>query len=131
VVTPFNIAKSYVSHTPTRSPIRLDDSTVIEGEQNMILHFNPQPPNPMVIACVWSHWRIVRGYSQNWTRLTLQHHSWFREHRRSLGQFKTLKICVDGLISQLPAAQEHYVSRQYNHACNANYSEDPSRLPRP
>jgi putative SOS response-associated peptidase YedK len=32
-----------------------------EGEQNMILHFNPQPPNPMVIACVWSHWTGAEG----------------------------------------------------------------------
>jgi putative SOS response-associated peptidase YedK len=32
-----------------------------EDEENMILHFNPQPPNPMVIACVWSHWTGAEG----------------------------------------------------------------------
>jgi putative SOS response-associated peptidase YedK len=30
-------------------------------EQNMVLHFNPQPPNPMVIACVWSLWTGAEG----------------------------------------------------------------------
>ncbi len=22
----------------------------------MVLHFNPQPPAPMIVACLWSHW---------------------------------------------------------------------------
>jgi putative SOS response-associated peptidase YedK len=29
-----------------------------EGEkpQNLVLHFTPNPPQPMLIACLWSHW---------------------------------------------------------------------------
>jgi putative SOS response-associated peptidase YedK len=29
-----------------------------EGEkaQNLVLHFTPTPPQPMLIACLWSHW---------------------------------------------------------------------------
>ena len=28
-----------------------------ETEENVILEFSPTPPQPMLIACVWSHWR--------------------------------------------------------------------------
>lgn len=27
-----------------------------EKEENMVLHFNPQIPEPMTVACLWSHW---------------------------------------------------------------------------
>lgn len=27
-----------------------------EKPENLVLHFNPQPPTQMLIACVWSHW---------------------------------------------------------------------------
>jgi putative SOS response-associated peptidase YedK len=29
-----------------------------EGEQetNTVLHFEPNPPEPMIVACLWSHW---------------------------------------------------------------------------
>jgi putative SOS response-associated peptidase YedK len=27
-----------------------------EKEQNVVLHFTPNPPQPMLIACLWSHW---------------------------------------------------------------------------
>jgi putative SOS response-associated peptidase YedK len=27
-----------------------------EKESNMVLHFNPNPGEPMTIACLWSHW---------------------------------------------------------------------------
>lgn len=27
-----------------------------EREQNVVLHFTPTPPQPMLIACLWSHW---------------------------------------------------------------------------
>jgi putative SOS response-associated peptidase YedK len=28
-----------------------------EKPENIVLHFNPQPPTDMLIACLWSHWR--------------------------------------------------------------------------
>jgi len=28
-----------------------------EKEENMILHFNPQPPHDMYVACLWSYWK--------------------------------------------------------------------------
>ncbi|QSX78078.1 SOS response-associated peptidase family protein [Agrilutibacter solisilvae] len=28
-----------------------------ETEENVILEFSPTPPQPMLVACVWSHWR--------------------------------------------------------------------------
>jgi putative SOS response-associated peptidase YedK len=27
-----------------------------EKEKNLVLHFNPQPPLEMLVACLWSHW---------------------------------------------------------------------------
>jgi len=27
-----------------------------EKEQNLVLHFQPRPANPMIVACLWSHW---------------------------------------------------------------------------
>ena len=27
-----------------------------ETEQNIVLEFTPNPPQPMLIACLWSHW---------------------------------------------------------------------------
>ncbi len=27
-----------------------------EDEKNMVLHFNPHPSAPMIVACLWSHW---------------------------------------------------------------------------
>jgi putative SOS response-associated peptidase YedK len=27
-----------------------------EKEKNLVLHFNPQPPQEMLVACLWSHW---------------------------------------------------------------------------
>jgi putative SOS response-associated peptidase YedK len=27
-----------------------------EGEQNVVLQFTPEPPQPLLIACLWSHW---------------------------------------------------------------------------
>lgn len=28
-----------------------------EKEENIVIHFNPQPPHDMLIACLWSHWQ--------------------------------------------------------------------------
>jgi putative SOS response-associated peptidase YedK len=28
-----------------------------EQPQNLVVHFNPQPPREMLVACLWSHWR--------------------------------------------------------------------------
>ena len=27
-----------------------------EKPKNLVLHFNPQPPLEMLVACLWSHW---------------------------------------------------------------------------
>ncbi|MFL6605693.1 MAG: SOS response-associated peptidase family protein [Steroidobacteraceae bacterium] len=27
-----------------------------EAEANTVLHFQPNPPEPMIVACLWSHW---------------------------------------------------------------------------
>jgi hypothetical protein len=27
-----------------------------EPEANTVLHFQPNPPEPMIVACLWSHW---------------------------------------------------------------------------
>ncbi len=27
-----------------------------EAEMNTVLHFQPNPPDPMIVACLWSHW---------------------------------------------------------------------------
>ena len=27
-----------------------------ENETNTVLHFQPNPPEPMIVACLWSHW---------------------------------------------------------------------------
>jgi putative SOS response-associated peptidase YedK len=27
-----------------------------EKEANTVLHFEPNPPEPMIVACLWSHW---------------------------------------------------------------------------
>jgi putative SOS response-associated peptidase YedK len=27
-----------------------------EKPKNLVLHFNPQPPMEMLVACLWSHW---------------------------------------------------------------------------
>jgi putative SOS response-associated peptidase YedK len=32
-----------------------------EKETNMVLHFNPRNPEPMAVACLWSHWRGEGG----------------------------------------------------------------------
>jgi len=29
-----------------------------EAETNLVLHFNPKPPQPMLVACLWSHWQL-------------------------------------------------------------------------
>src|SRR6202166_5153813 len=39
-----------------------------EPEQNIVLQFTPQPPQAMLIACLWSHWTdpkepAVRGFA--------------------------------------------------------------------
>jgi len=39
-----------------------------EREENVVLHFTPSPPQPMFIACLWSHWTdpkepSVRGFA--------------------------------------------------------------------
>ena len=39
-----------------------------EAPQNVVLHFTPTPPQPMLIACLWSHWTDpkepdLRGYA--------------------------------------------------------------------
>jgi putative SOS response-associated peptidase YedK len=28
-----------------------------EEAKNLVLHFNPQPPREMLVACLWSHWQ--------------------------------------------------------------------------
>ncbi|MHB8743888.1 MAG: SOS response-associated peptidase family protein [Sulfuricaulis sp.] len=28
-----------------------------EKDKNLVLHFNPQPPTQMILACLWSHWQ--------------------------------------------------------------------------
>jgi putative SOS response-associated peptidase YedK len=32
-----------------------------EKEENVILEFSPNPPQPMLVACLWSHWRGSGG----------------------------------------------------------------------
>jgi len=32
-----------------------------EKESNTVLHFKPNPPEPMIVACVWSHWSGNEG----------------------------------------------------------------------
>lgn len=32
-----------------------------EKEENVILEFSPSPPQPMLVACLWSHWRGPGG----------------------------------------------------------------------
>lgn len=32
-----------------------------EDPKNLVLHFNPQPPREMLIACLWSHWQAPNG----------------------------------------------------------------------
>jgi putative SOS response-associated peptidase YedK len=39
-----------------------------ERAQNLVLHFTPNPAQPMLIACLWSHWTLtgepdVRGFA--------------------------------------------------------------------
>lgn len=39
-----------------------------EAEKNVVLHFVPKPAEPMLVACLWSHWRDgkepdVRGFA--------------------------------------------------------------------
>ncbi|HSY97046.1 MAG TPA: SOS response-associated peptidase family protein [Steroidobacteraceae bacterium] len=50
-------------HASQRRALRAD-----EPEQNMVLQFTPDPPQTMLIACLWSHWRDpreadVRGFA--------------------------------------------------------------------
>jgi putative SOS response-associated peptidase YedK len=42
-----NVALHVTEHRELRSG---------EEERNSILHFTPHPPNPMFVACLWSHW---------------------------------------------------------------------------
>jgi putative SOS response-associated peptidase YedK len=32
-----------------------------EKETNTVLHFQPNPPEPMIVACLWSHWSGQEG----------------------------------------------------------------------
>ena len=32
-----------------------------ERETNTVLHFEPHPPEPMIVACLWSHWSGQEG----------------------------------------------------------------------
>ena len=32
-----------------------------EKETNTVLHFQPNPPEPMIVACLWSHWSGKEG----------------------------------------------------------------------
>jgi putative SOS response-associated peptidase YedK len=54
------VADSFYENVP-RHLYEKRELAVGEDEENMVLHFNPQPPNPMVIACVWSHWTGKEG----------------------------------------------------------------------
>jgi hypothetical protein len=37
-----------------------------EKENNTVLHFEPNPPQPMIVACLWSHWSCQEGPDRDW-----------------------------------------------------------------
>jgi putative SOS response-associated peptidase YedK len=41
------------------SRLRLENRVPLEGEkdENVVLEFRPNPPQEMLIACLWSHWQ--------------------------------------------------------------------------
>lgn len=46
---------SFFENVPTH---RLEKRALAEGEKetNTVLHFQPNPPESMIVACLWSHW---------------------------------------------------------------------------
>ena len=46
---------SFFENVPTHL---FEQRALAEGEKgsNTVLHFQPNPPEPMIVACLWSHW---------------------------------------------------------------------------
>ena len=46
---------SFFENVPTH---RFEKRVLTDGEKetNTVLHFEPNPPEPMIVACLWSHW---------------------------------------------------------------------------
>ena len=46
---------SFFENVPTHL---FEKRTLADGEteSNTVLHFQPNPPDPMIVACLWSHW---------------------------------------------------------------------------
>src|SRR3569833_140684 len=46
---------SFFENVPTH---RFEKRELADGEKetNTVLHFEPNPPEPMIVACLWSHW---------------------------------------------------------------------------
>jgi putative SOS response-associated peptidase YedK len=46
---------SFFENVPTH---RFERRVLADGEKetNTVLHFEPNPPEPMIVACLWSHW---------------------------------------------------------------------------
>lgn len=51
-------ASSLVSTDQNVPTHRFEKRALADGEQetNTVLHFEPNPPEPMIVACLWSHW---------------------------------------------------------------------------
>ena len=51
---------SFFENVPTH---RFEKRALADGEQetNTVLHFQPNPPEPMIVACLWSHWSGKEG----------------------------------------------------------------------
>ena len=51
---------SFFENVPTH---RFEKRELAEGEKetNTVLHFRPQPAEPMIVACLWSHWSGTEG----------------------------------------------------------------------
>lgn len=49
------VVDSFFENVPTH---RFEKRALAEGEQetNTVLHFQPNPAEPMIVACLWSHW---------------------------------------------------------------------------
>ena len=51
---------SFFENVPTH---RFEKRALADGEQetNTVLHFQPNPPESMIVACLWSHWSGKEG----------------------------------------------------------------------
>ncbi len=56
-------ASSLVSTDQNVPTHRFEKRALADGEKetNTVLHFEPNPPEPMIVACLWSHWSGKEG----------------------------------------------------------------------